>query len=133
VVLVAKLLSLPRFFPQKLATKIMDEVAPIAVPQTEVTPPKPQSIVRAKVRTQLEAVEPPEPPPPQHVAKLLAPRELVAPKPKPVQVGAQEVPQVNQNFEETNFEAPVSGPAPPERTDHDRNDLDGQRGSGDYR
>ena len=110
----AFLVAIPMFFPDKLVTKIAYEVVPIAAPQTEVQlPPKPP-VVRAKA---LPTPPPPveQPPEPQRVAKLIAPRPLVAPKPKPVEVPAvkvPELPRINQALTEAKFEAPPE-PAKP--------------------
>ena len=91
------------FFPQKLVTQIVYEVTPIAAPETSVPlPPKPP-VVRAARAAHAAAVEQPEP---VHVAKLIAPRALVAPKPKPVEVKTEEAPKVDQPFIEAKFEAP---------------------------
>ena len=116
VLLVAAVVAIPMFFPEKLATKIAYEVTPIAAPDTSVPVPvieKKPPVVRAKV-------EPTPPPPveqpvePVHVAKLVVPRALVAPKPKPVEVKNQEAPKVDQPLLEAKFEAPaVAEPARP--------------------
>jgi TonB family protein len=115
VLVAAVLVSLPMFFPQKLATKIIYEVTPIAQLQTEVLlPPKPP-VTRVKV--QPVAVEQPQPEekpePPQRVPRLIAPRNLVPPKIKPVEVKNTEVPQVSQALTEAKFEAAPDEPARP--------------------
>jgi len=104
------------FFPDKLVTKIVYEVVPIAAPQTEVQLPPKRPVVRARV---LPTPPPPrvEPPPePQRVAKLIAPRPLVAPKPKPVEVADVKPPEVriNQALTEAKFEAPPEPARPRE-------------------
>lgn len=113
VALVVAVVALPMFFPDKLATQIMYEVTPIAAPDTSVpvpAPPKPP-VVRAKV-------EPTPPPPveqvePVRVAKLIAPKNLIAPKPRPVVVKNQDAPKLDQPLLEAKFEAPVDEPARP--------------------
>ena len=95
------------FFPEKLVTKIMYEVTPIAVPDTQVQVPPERPVIRAKLQPPpAPEPEPIAPPPPTHVAKLLAPKELIAPKPKPVRVPNQDVPQVSETLAEAKFEAP---------------------------
>jgi TonB family protein len=111
--LAAILFSLPMFFPQKLATKVIYEVTPIAALQTEVLLPKPHPVIRTRVQPATEPVDQPAPPLPQHVAKLLVPRELVAPKPKPIQMANQDVPPVAQPIMEAKLEAPIAEPARP--------------------
>jgi TonB family protein len=114
MLLVGAVVAIPMFFPDKLATKIMYEVTPIAAPDTSVPVPVVQKppVVRAKV-------EPTPPPPvqqpvePVRVAKLIAPRNLIAPKPKPVEVRDQEAPKLDQPLLEAKFEAPVDEPARP--------------------
>jgi protein TonB len=111
VALAAFLVAIPMFFPEKMVTRITYEVVPIAAPQTEVLLPRKQPVLRAKaVPTPPPPVE--EPPPPQHVAKLIAPRPLVPPKPKPVEVKAPEVPRLTPTLTDAKFEAP-SAPARP--------------------
>jgi TonB family protein len=114
-VLAAVLVSLPVLFPQQL-TKIVYQVTPLAAPKTEVLlPPKPEPVVRAKVQPPPAPPKEEVPPPPLRVARLVVPKNLVAPKPKPVetQVKKEEAPQVAQALTMTNFEAPTEGPARP--------------------
>ncbi len=106
VVVAALLVAAPMFFPEKLATHIAYEVTPIAAPDTSIPLPPKQPVVRPRVQ--------PTPPPPTpveevqvHVPKLLAPRALVAPKPKPVEVKNEEAPKLDQPLMEAKFEAPV--------------------------
>jgi TonB family protein len=47
------------------------------------------------------------------VAKLIAPRPLVAPKPKPIPVQNQEAPKVDQNFLAAKLDQPMDQPARP--------------------
>jgi len=117
VALATFLVAIPMFFPDKLVTKIAYEVVPITAPQTEVQlPPKPPVIRVKPVPTPAPRVEEP-PPPPVHVAKLIAPQPLVAPKPKPVEtpnVKPAEVPRINQALTEAKFEAPPEPARPRE-------------------
>ncbi len=115
LLLAAFVVALPMFFPQKLVTKIMYEVTPLATPQTEVLlPPKPP-VVQAKV----QPPPPPRPepkeitPPPQRVARLIAPKTLVPPKLRPVETKHEEIPQLNQALAETKFEVSSAEPARP--------------------
>jgi TonB family protein len=109
----AFLVALPMFFPQKLVTQIMYVVTPIAAPDTSVPlPPKHQPVIRAKVQPAPQPIE--QPPPPTHVAKLIAPKALVPPKPKPVPVQTQEAPKLDQPLIEAKFDAPAApGPVRP--------------------
>jgi TonB family protein len=113
IAMAALLVAVPMFFPEKLMTKIAYEVTPIAAPDTSIPLPPKQPAVRPKI-----APVPPTPvveqPEPVHVAKLIVPRNLVAPKPKPVQVQNQEAPKLDQPLMEAKFEAPaVAEPARP--------------------
>jgi TonB family protein len=101
------------FFPQKLVTRIMYEVTPIAAPDTSVPlPPKHQPVIRAKAEPAPQPVE--LPPPPTHVAKLIAPKALVAPKPKPIPVQTQEAPKLDQPVIEAKVDTPATpGPVRP--------------------
>lgn len=119
VALATFLVAIPMFFPDKLATKIAYEVVPIAAPQTEVQlPPKPQPVARLKPLPAPPPAQIEEPPPPQHVAKLIAPQPLAAPKPKPVavpEVKPVELPHINQPvLAEAKFEAPPEPARPRE-------------------
>jgi TonB family protein len=114
VALATFLVAIPMFFPDKLVTKIEYEVVPIAAPQTEVQlPPKPP-VIRAKAVPVPPRVE--EPPQPQRVAKLIAPKPLAAPKPRPVDVPEVKPPEVhiNQVLTEAKFEAPPEPARPRE-------------------
>ena len=116
--LAAFLVAIPMFFPDKLVTKIAYEVVPIAAPQTEVQlPPKQRPVIRAKILpTPPPKVEEP-PPQPQRVAKLIAPKALVAVRPKPVEVPdakPPEMPKINQALTEAKFEAPPEPARPRE-------------------
>src|SRR6202040_705991 len=102
---------LPMFFPQKLVTQIMYEVTPIAAPETAVPlPPKPP-VVRPRVQPTPPPIE--QPPQPVHVAKLIAPRALMAPKPNPLRVPAREAPKGDQTFFAPKLDQPMEQPARP--------------------
>jgi TonB family protein len=106
-VLAAFLVAIPMFFPDKLVTKIEYEVVPLAAPQTEVQLPPKRPVMRAKALPTPPPVV--QPPPPQHVAQLIAPRPLVALRPKPREVAEVKVPEeprLNEALTETKFEAP---------------------------
>ncbi len=105
VALAALVVALPMFFPQKLVTQIMYEVTPIAAPETAVAlPPKPP-VVRPRVQPTPPPIERPEP---VHVAKLIAPRPLVAPKARPIPVQPQEAPKLDQPLTEAKIETPAT-------------------------
>ena len=110
VAVAAFVFALPMFFPQKLTTRAY-EVTPISAPDTSVPlPPKKQPVIKAKVQPVQQPIEKPEP---IRAAKLFAPKPLVAPKPKPVEVQNQEAPKVDQPVIEAKFEAPASEPVRP--------------------
>jgi TonB family protein len=110
VVVAALLIILPIFFPEKLATTIMYEVTPLATPQTEVPLPPKKPILRAKARP----IPPPvKTPPPQQVAKLYVPRELMAPLPKRMEMPKQQAPRVNESLAPVKFESNNSEPVRP--------------------
>jgi len=114
VLAAAVVVALPMLFPQKLMTKIAYEVTPIEAPQTEILLPKPPPVVHVRVQPVPPPPQQEEPPPPvQRVARLIAPRALVAPKPKQVQVAKPDIPQINQAITAANFEAPTDQPARP--------------------
>jgi periplasmic protein TonB len=88
---VVALFLLQMFIPQSLITKVEYEVMPLASPMIEIPTAK-----RQPVKPKLPpAVQPPQPQP-QHIAKLIAPRLLPAPKPRPVESRNPEVPKVEQ-------------------------------------
>jgi TonB family protein len=104
--LAAFIVALPLFFPQKLVTQVMQEVTPLMAPETAVpVPPKPPA-VRPKIQ--------PTPPPPVEevqpvrVARIIAPKPLAAPRPKPVEIKTPDAPQFDQPVLEAKFEAPPS-------------------------
>lgn len=111
VVLIAFLVALPTFFPDKLIDKNSYEAVSIVAPQTEIALPPKQLVVPANVIRPLPPAE--EPLEPQRVAKLTAPRSMVPPKPKPAQVSTVDVPALNEISTEAKFEAPPSEPAKP--------------------
>jgi TonB family protein len=109
VVVAAILVALPIFFPEKLVTHIAYEVTPLTAFVTEVPLPAKPEPVRAKV----EPAPPPEAPPPTHVAKLLAPTPLVAPRPNPVKEQPQEPPKIEPVLTAAKFDAPSAEPIRP--------------------
>ena len=108
------LIAIPMLFPEKLIPIMRYEVIPLATPPTAVPlPPKPPQ-VRARV-------EPPVPAPvePSKVAKLFAPVELVAPKPKHRELKPEAVPKLEPVFAAANLNTPkpeLSRPRPPVET-----------------
>ncbi len=106
----ALLVAVPMFFPEKLVTHIAYEVTPIAAPDTSVPLPPKQPVIRPKI-------DPTPPPPveaePVRVPKLLAPRALIAPKPKPVETKPEEAPKVEPVLEAKFDAPPVAEPARP--------------------
>ncbi len=114
VFLAAVVIAIPVFFPQKLATKIIYEVMPLATPETQVLlPPKPP-VVHAKAQPQPEVERQPEdiPQPPQHIARLVAPKSIVPPRMKQVEI-KQDAPQVTQALADAKFELASAEPVRP--------------------
>jgi TonB family protein len=111
IALTALLVALPTLFPDKLVNTHSYEAISVISPQTEVVLPATQPPVRAEVI--------PTPPPvaeafqPQRVAKLIAPRPLIAAKPAPAPVKADDVPTLNETSPEENFETTPSEPVRP--------------------
>ena len=111
VLLTGLLIVLPAVFPDKLAGNKRYEVVPIVAPETEIALPPEQPLVHPNI---IAAPLPPEEPlQPQSAAKLIAPKALLPPKPKPAPVSTVEVPALNEISAEATFEAPPSEPAKP--------------------
>ena len=108
VAVVIALFLLQMIIPQSLITKVKYEVMPLAGPMVEIPQPKRQPV---KPRVQPQPIQIPQPP--QHVAKLLAPRPLPAPKPKPVEMRNSEVPKVEQVATVPKLDVPNSEPVRP--------------------
>jgi TonB family protein len=108
--LVAMMLFLPAFFPQKLVTKVLYDVVPIASVETAVPLPPKAPVVRSKP----QVIPPAEPiAPQQRVAKLTAPRILTPPKPKPLDVRTAELPEISQPITPVKIDPPTAEPALP--------------------
>jgi TonB family protein len=82
------MVSLPLFFPESLSIRMIYQVTPLAAPLTEVPTRTEEPVERPK--SQPTQVKPAEP---VHVAKLLAPQPLIAPKPKVPQPLNADVPK----------------------------------------
>lgn len=107
VSIVVVLLLLQIFTPQSLITKIEYDVIPLAGPMIEV----PQAAQQpAKLKPQPQPIPPPQP---QHIAKLIAPRPLAAPKPKTVELRNSEIPKVEQAALVPKLDVPDSEPVRP--------------------
>ena len=104
---VVALLLLQIIIPQSLITKVEYEVIPLAGPMIEI--PKPQAV---KPKVQPKPIPTPQLQP-QHIAKLFAPRPLLAPKPKLVEVRTADVPKVEQAPVVPNLHVPDSEPVRP--------------------
>jgi TonB family protein len=111
IVLTGLLVVLPAVFPNKLAGNKRYEVVPIVAPETEIALPPKQPLVHPNIT----ATPPPpeEPLQPRSVAKLIAPKALAPPKPKPAPVNTVDVPTFSEISAEAKFEAPPSEPAKP--------------------
>jgi TonB family protein len=105
---VVALFLLQMFIPQSLITKVEYAVMPLASPMIEIPTPQRQPV---KPKTP-PIVQPPQPEP-QHVAKLIAPRPLPAPKPRPVELRNPEVPKVEQALLVPKLNVPDSEPVRP--------------------
>ena len=103
------LVALPIFFPQRMVTKIAYVVTPITAPDTSVPLPSKKPLPPPPKVQQPPPPEPVVQPEPTHIPKLVAPRNLVAPKPKPLPIQAhnEEAPKVEQPLLEAKFEAPA--------------------------
>jgi periplasmic protein TonB len=104
---VVALFVLQMFIPQSLIKKVEYTVVPLAGPMVEIPTAKGRSV---KPKIQPPPVQTPQP---QHIAKLLAPRPLLAPKPKPVELRNPEVPKVEQVAAVPKLDVPDSGPVRP--------------------
>lgn len=109
VSVVVALLLLQIILPPNFITKVEYEVMPLAGPMIEIPQTKPQP-VRAKVQPQPVQPQAPEP---QHIAKLIAPRPLAAPKPKPIEVRTADVPKLEQALIVAKVDVPDSEPVKP--------------------
>ncbi len=111
VLLTGLLIVLPSVFPDKLASNKRYEVVPIVEPETEIALPPTQPLVHPNIT----AIPPPpeEPLQSRSAAKLIAPKALLPPKPKPAPVSTVDVPALNEISAEASFEAPPSEPAKP--------------------
>jgi TonB family protein len=110
VSIVVALLLLQIIVPQSLITKVEYEIMPLAGPMIEI--PKPTS-QPARPKVQPQPVQRVAVPPPQHIAKLIAPRPLPAPAPKPVELRNVEVPRVEQVALVPRLDVPDSEPVKP--------------------
>jgi TonB family protein len=115
VLLTGLLIVLPALFPDKLASSKSYEVVPVAAPETEIALPTEQPLVHPNITPTpppppLSAGEPLQPP---SAAKLIAPKALLPPKPKPAPVATVDVPALYEISAEAKFEAPLSEPAKP--------------------
>jgi TonB family protein len=82
------IVSLQLFFPESIPIRMIYQVSPLAAPITEVPARAEDPVVHPK--SQPTPVQPAEP---VHVAKLLAPQPLIAPKPKVPQPLNADVPK----------------------------------------
>lgn len=105
---IVALFLLQMFIPQSLITKVEYEVMPVAGPMIEIPAAKRQPVTP---KTPPPA-QPPQPQP-QDIAKLIAPRPLLAPKPKPVELRNSEVPKVEQTILVLKLDVPDSEPVRP--------------------
>jgi TonB family protein len=105
---VVALFLLQMFIPQSLITKVEYEVMPLAGPMVEIPQAKQQPV---KPKVQLQPVQTPQPR--QHIAKLIAPRLLPAPEPKPLEMRNPDVPKVEQVAMVPKLDVPDSEPVRP--------------------
>jgi TonB family protein len=109
IALAVGLALLPLVFPQTLSIRMIYQVTPIAAPvinvpvptQAAANQPKPQPLIPA------------QPPEPVHIAKLIAPRALVAPKPKLVERKVAEAPRLDPVMSPAKFDTVMSQPERP--------------------
>lgn len=112
IVIVAFLVSIPLFFPERMNPRAMFMVTDLAGPPLDIpAPPKPKPPAPPKLaKVQPPPVEKPAPPKPD-VAKFFAPR-IEVPKPKPRQVEA-DLPKVNDTFQPVNLKVDTAQPIRP--------------------
>jgi TonB family protein len=105
--LAVAVVSLPLFFPERLSLRMVYQVTPVAAPITEV----PIHAEKPEIQKKTEPI-PVEPIEPVHVAKLLAPQPLIAPKPRVLERQNSDVPKLEPVLARTKFD---TSPAEPER------------------
>ncbi|PYU22292.1 MAG: hypothetical protein DMG30_15240 [Acidobacteria bacterium] len=105
--LTVAMVSLQLFFPERLSLRMIYEVTTVTAPLTEAPIHVEQSVEQPKSRS--VPAQPIEPP---HVAKLLSPQPLIAPKPKVPARQNVDVPKVEPVLAPTKI---VTSQADPER------------------
>jgi TonB family protein len=108
VALAVAIVSLPLFFPESLSPRMVYQVTPVAEPLTEVPIRAERPVAEAK-RQPL----PEQPIEPVHVAKLLAPQPLIAPKPKVAERQNADVPKLEPVLAHTKFDTSLAEPERP--------------------
>lgn len=104
----AVLVTLPLFFPERLSLRMVYQVTPVAAPLTEVPVRNDEPVVQRK-----SAPIPAKPVEPVHVAKLLAPQPLIAPKPKVLERLNADVPKLEPVLARTKFDTSTAEPERP--------------------
>jgi TonB family protein len=110
IALAAALAALPLIYPESLSIRMIYQVTPIAAPVTEVPVPAERPAEQPKaLKTAPEPVEQPL------VPKVIAPRALIAPKPRILNPHEQEavVPKVEPVLTSAKFDVPLAQPERP--------------------
>jgi TonB family protein len=106
--LAVAVVSLPLFFPERLSLRMVYQVTPVAAPITEV----PIHAEKPEIQKKTEPI-PVEPVEPVHVARLLAPQPLIAPKPRVLERQNSDVPKLEQVLARTKFDTSMAEPERP--------------------
>ena len=112
IALAAALAALPLLYPESLSMRMIYQVTPIAAPVTEVPVPAETPAEQPKARKAIP--QPIEQPP---APKVIAPRALIAPKPRILNRQEQEavVPKLEPVLTSAKFDVPAAPAAQPER------------------
>lgn len=102
------LVALPLFFPERLSLRMAYQVTPVAAPLTEVPIRNEEPVVQKKSQP-----IPAKPVEPVHVAKLLAPQPLIAPRPKIPERLNSDVPKLEPVLARTKFDTSMAEPERP--------------------
>jgi TonB family protein len=108
LVLALALIALPLFFPESLSVRMTYQVTPLAAPLTEVPVHAEEPVERPKS----EAL-PAKPIEPVHVAKLMAPQPLIAPKPKVPERLNMDAPKLQPVLAPTKLDTSMAEPERP--------------------
>jgi TonB family protein len=109
IALAIAVLSLPLLFPESLSLRKTYQVTPIAAPLTEVPIPAEPPAVQPEPQQTIPA----EPVEPEHIAKLIAPRALIAPKRRIMDRQDTDVPKLEPVLTPAKFDMAMAEPERP--------------------